>query len=61
MNIADQKTFALKFCIDIAKDYSEEEVKRFASLSVQKAWKVGKEVIDFELDKERKRLKDFKL
>ena len=61
MNIDDQKTFALKFCMDIAHDYSEEEVKKFTPPSVQKAWKVGREVIDFELAENRKKLKDFKL
>ena len=61
MNIDDQKTFALKYCIDIAQHYSEEEVKKFSPFSVQQAWIVGREVIDFELSEDRKRLKGFKL
>lgn len=61
MNIDDQKSLALKYCIDIAQHYSEEEVKKFAPQSVQKAWAVGRGVVDFELAKDRKKLKGFKL
>ena len=61
MNIEDQKSFALKLCVDIAKDYSKEEVERFAPPSVQKAWEVGRETLDFEIAKDREGLKDFKL
>ena len=61
MNIDDQKSFALKFCMDIARDYSEAEVVKFTPPSVQRAWRVGRETLDFELAEDRAKLKGFKL
>lgn len=59
MNIDEQKREALQCCIDIANDYSEEEVKKFCSLPVQMAWKVGNEYLEYKIKENRAKTKGF--
>lgn len=61
MNSEDSKSLALKYCIDIAQHYSESEVMKYAPKPVQLAWKIGKDFMSLELEKDRKKFKDFKL
>lgn len=39
---------AMNICIDIANDFTEQEVKKFMPESVQAAWKAGNEFIEYE-------------
>ena len=58
------KTYALlamEACVDIFKDYTKEEVERWATLSVQKAWAVGKELCNLQRKENKKKLKNFTL
>ena len=61
VNLDDKKRLALQYCMDIALDYDEAEVKKWAPTSVQKAWEVGRDVLDHELKKQREKIKDFKI
>lgn len=61
MDIGDQKTLALKQCIDIFKDYEEDEVKKFAPKSVQLAWEIGRDYFEYERKKDAESLKNFRL
>lgn len=61
MDIDKQKSLALEFCIDIANDYTEDEVKRFAPMSVQMAWKTGNDYLDHKVREDRKRRKGMTL
>lgn len=57
MDIEEQKTKALSQCIDIANDYTEEEIKKFFPPSIQKAWEVGNTYLSHELKEAKKRRK----
>lgn len=57
----DEKALALKYCMDIATAYTEEEVQKFCLYPVLNAWKVGRAVLDKELKISRDKLKDFKI
>jgi hypothetical protein len=61
MNIEEAKNSALNLCMDIAIEYTKEEVEKFALVPVQKAWKIGREALDFEIAKQRERNKDFQV
>lgn len=61
MNIQEMQAIALRYCIDISNDYTEEEVKRFAPPSVQKAWDIGNQYRKNELKESRKILDGFTL
>ena len=62
MNKGDEfKSFALKYCIDIARDYTESEVNKFCPKSVVGAWEVGQQFIKYELEEDRKKRKNFVL
>lgn len=61
MNIEDQKAIALARCMDIAREYEKEEVEKWLPPSVQKAWQVGRDMLDFELEQSRSKLKSFTL
>jgi hypothetical protein len=57
MNIEEQKANALNQCIDIANDYSEEEIRKFFPPSVQKAWEIGNNFLNHQLKEDRKKRK----
>ena len=59
MNREDQKTLALKYCMDIARAYTEEEAQKFCLYPVLNAWKLGRSALDEELRKDREKLKNF--
>ncbi|MFT6905828.1 MAG: hypothetical protein ACJAS1_002491 [Oleiphilaceae bacterium] len=61
MVIENAKKKALQICMDIAIEYNEGEVKKFALPSVQKAWKLGREALDFKIKEDRLRNRDFTL
>lgn len=59
MNTEDLKSLALKHCIEIYNEYEESEVFKFAPRPVISAWKVGRDYIETEHVKTRKRIKGF--
>lgn len=61
MNKEEQMEKALSACCGIATDYEEDEVIKFAPESVQIAWKIGNEYLEFRLKESRKNRKNFTL
>ena len=59
MNIDEQRIKAMNICIDIANDYSEDEVRKFTPPSVQRAWQIGSEYLDHAVKEQRNKLNDF--
>lgn len=57
MDIEKLRNQALNQCIDIANDYTEEEVKKYAPPSVQRAWGIGNEYLTHALKEQRKKAK----
>lgn len=55
------KTLALSACIEIYRDYEQEEVLRWAPECVQVAWEVGKAHLEDQRRSNRDKLKDFVL
>jgi len=61
VNIEEQKCSALNQCIDIANDYTEDEIKKFFPPSVQKAWEIGNSFLNHQLKEDRKKRKNLVL
>lgn len=61
MNKEEQMKKALSACCDIANDYEEDEVIKFTPKSVQIAWEIGNEYLEFLLKESRKTREDFTL
>lgn len=61
MDIDQQRIKAMNICIDIANDFTEEEVKKFMPKSVQIAWEIGNDFLEHDIKETRKRLKGFKI
>ena len=61
MDIEQQRIKAMNICIEIANDFTEEEVKKFMPESVQIAWSIGNEFLYHELKENRNHRKNFKL
>ena len=61
MNIEKQKIIALNNCKAIYRDYTLEEVERFAPRSVQHAWETGKALSDYDREASKKKLDNFTL
>ena len=59
MDVEQQRIKALNVCIDIANDYTQEEVKKFTPPSVQRAWEIGNEYLNQMLKEQKKQRKKF--
>lgn len=44
----EQRIKAMNACINIANDFTQEEVKKFMPESVQSAWRDGNEFLEYE-------------
>lgn len=61
MNTEDRKSLALKNCINIALEYTEEEIDKFFPSCIQSAWQIGRDHIDADIEEDRKKLTGFTL
>lgn len=57
VDIEQIRNQALNQCIDIANDYTEDEIKKFFPPSVQRAWEIGNTFLLHEIKELKKRRK----
>jgi hypothetical protein len=61
MEIEQMRNQALNQCIEIANDFTEEEVKKWCPPSVQRAWEIGNTFLTHEVKEAKNRRKGFVL
>lgn len=61
MDKEDIVSKAVNCCVDIYNDYDQDEVNKYAPPSLQKAWDVGRVIVNKEKTKNREKLKDLEL
>lgn len=57
VDIEQLRTQALNQCIDIANEYSEQEIKKFFPREIQIAWEIGNTYLSHALKEAKKKRK----